>query len=266
MIGRLDGKICIVTGAGSSGPGWGNGKAAAVLFAREGAAVFAVDVNPVAAEETAGIIAGEGGRCVTEVADVSREADVLSMVTRCLEEFGRIDVLHNNVGIGSFGSPVSESVENWDRVFAINVRAPYLTCKHVLPAMIRQGAGSIINVSSINSIRDTGIPQAAYNASKGAVNQLTQSIAVHHAADGVRCNAILPGLIDTPMIYSPAMLANYPGGADEMRAARNRRVPGGKMGTAWDIAYAALFLASDESRFVNATNLIVDGGLTATIR
>jgi NAD(P)-dependent dehydrogenase (short-subunit alcohol dehydrogenase family) len=266
MSGRLSGKVCIVTGAGSSGPGWGNGKAAAVLFAREGASVLAVDMNPEASEATAAIIREEGGSCLTAAADVASEDDVTRVVGQCLDHFGRVDVLHNNVGIGSHGGPMDTSVEAWDNIFAVNVRGPYLTCKHVLPAMIRQGAGSIINVSSINAIRDTGIPQAAYNASKAAVNQLTQSIAVHHAAQGVRCNAILPGLIDTPMIRQAGMVANYKGGIEEMIAQRDRRCPGGKMGTAWDVAYAALFLASDEARFVNATSLIVDGGLTATIR
>ena len=266
MTGRLAGKVAIVTGAGSSGPGWGNGKAAAVLFAREGAQVLAVDINLEAAEETRGLIEAEGGVCATLTTDVSRDADVQRMVGACLDRFGRIDVLHNNVGIGSQGGPLDIPPEEWDRVFAINARGPYLTCRHVLPVMIRQGGGSIVNVSSINAIRDTGLAQVAYNASKGAVNQLSQSIAVHHAAQGIRCNAILPGLIDTPMIYRSSMVDRFPGGAAEMAAVRDRRCPGGKMGTAWDIAYAALFLASDESRFVNGINLIVDGGITATMR
>ena len=266
MGNRLEGKVAIVTGAGSSGPGWGNGKAAAVVFAREGAKILAVDRDEIAATETLDLIRGEGGTCVAAVADVSSDADVRKMTDACIDAFGRVDILHNNVGISSHGSPVEVPEDEWDRVFSVNVKGVYLTCRHILPLMVEQGHGSIINISSINSIRDTGLSQSAYNSSKAAVNQLTQSVAIHYAARGVRCNAILPGLIDTPMIYSGKMSSLFPGGVEEMMAARDKRCPNGKMGTAWDVAYAALFLASDESRFVNGIQLVVDGGLTATMR
>lgn len=264
MGGRLKDKVAIVTGAGSQGPGWGNGKATAVVFAREGAKVFAVDLNPDAVEETRRIIEDEGGECSAFVADVARADGVEALVAACMERYDRIDVLHNNVGIGSLGGPVEVGEEEWDRVFAVNAKSVYLTCRAVLPIMERQGGGSIVNISSIGSIRDIGVPYVAYGASKAAVNQATQSIAVQYAAKGIRCNAILPGLINTPMVHN-SMKGLY-GSLDELIKARDARCPTGKMGTAWDIAYAALFLASDESRYVNGIQLIVDGGLTATLR
>jgi NAD(P)-dependent dehydrogenase (short-subunit alcohol dehydrogenase family) len=266
VAGRLTGKVAIVTGAGSRGPGWGNGKATAVLFAREGARVLAVDLNPAAAEETRKIIEGEGGgECSVFAADVSRAADVEAMVAACMERYGRVDVLHNNVGIGALGGPVELNEEDWDRLFNVNVKSVFLTCKHVLPIMERQGGGSIINISSIGAIRDIGVAYVAYAASKAAVLQASQSIAIQYAAKGIRCNVILPGLMDTPHIRGPMQEA-YAGDVDRMVAARNAKSPTGKMGTAWDVAHAALFLASDESNYVNATQLVVDGGITATIR
>ena len=261
---RLEGKIAIVSGAGSQGPGWGNGKATAVVFAREGAKVVAVDMNLDAAEETRSLIIEEGGECIALKVDVSDEDQVKALVDTCLDRYGRVDVLHNNVGIGSLGGPLEVSPEEWDRVFRVNVKSIYLTTRSVLPIMERQESGSIINISSIGSIRDIGVPYVAYGASKAAVNQVTQSIAVQYAAKGIRCNAILPGLMNTPMVH--AGMSGIYGSVDEMVAARDRRCPTGKMGTGWDIAYAALFLASDESRYVNGIELVVDGGLTATIR
>jgi len=260
---RLDGKIVIVTGAGSAGPGWGNGKAAAVLFAREGAAVFAVDVNEAAAAETAAIITSEGGRCVPHTADVSRSADVAVAAARCVREFGRIDVLHHNVGIVRVGGPVELSEADWDRTQDVNVKSLYLTCKYVLPQMEAQGGGSIVAVSSVGGIRWTGIPYVAYAASKAAVLQFTQSVALQYARRGIRCNAVVPGLIDTPLVR--ASLANAYDGAsmDEVVRRRHEQAPIGRMGDAWDVAYAALFLACDESRYVTGTSIIVDGGLSA---
>lgn len=265
MAGRLAGKVAIVAGAGSRGPGWGNGKATAVLFAREGARVWAVDADPAAAEQTQTIIEGEGGECATFAADVSRGAEVEAMVAACMERYGRVDVLHNNVGVGALGGPVELSEEDWERLFNVNVKSVFLTCKHVLPIMERQGRGSIVNISSIGAIRHIGVSYVAYAASKAAVLQASQSIGIQYAAKGIRCNAILPGLMDTPHIRGPMQEA-YGGDVDKMVAARNAKSPTGKMGTAWDVAEAALFLASDESAYVNATQLVVDGGLTATIR
>jgi NAD(P)-dependent dehydrogenase (short-subunit alcohol dehydrogenase family) len=263
MAQRLSGKIAIVTGAGSSGPGWGNGKAISVLFAREGAKVFAVDLQPEAVELTRSIIAAEGGECVSHSADVSQSTEVKELVRRCVETYGRIDVLLNNVGILAVGGPEEISEELWDRHINVNLKSMFLTCKYVLPIMQQQPqGGAIVNISSIASIRYTGYPSVAYNASKGAVNQLTQNIAVQYAAKGIRANCVLPGLMNTPMIREPLRNTYGLGGVDTMIRERNALVPLGKMGEAWDVAYAALFLASDEAKYVTGALLVVDGGLT----
>ena len=263
-MGRLSGKVAIVTGAGAQGPGWGNGKAVAVLFAREGASVLAADLRADAAAETCAIIEREGGVASPFIGDVSVSSDVQAMVGACLDRYGKIDVLHNNVGIAALGGPVEVSEEDWDRVFRVNVKSVFLTTKYVLPHMERQGRGSIINVSSIGGVRDIGVPYVAYAASKAAVIQASQSIALQYASKGIRCNVILPGLINTPHIVG-TMTTAY-GDVDRMIAVRDAKSPTGKMGTAWDVAHAALYLASDESMYVNALQLIVDGGLTATVR
>ncbi|WP_299391185.1 SDR family NAD(P)-dependent oxidoreductase [Pelagibius sp.] len=263
MAGRLEGKVAMVVGAGSSGPGWGNGKAAAVLFAREGAKLFCIDINLAAAEETVGIIRGEGGSAEAAQADVSRASDVAAMVARCLEVYGRIDVLENNVGILAVGGPVETSEADWDRVIDVNLKSMFLTCKHVLPVMERQGSGVIVNIASIAGIRDTGVPYVSYSASKGAVIPFTRSVALQYARKGIRANAVLPGLMNTPMIVEPLKDAYAQGDVGEMIRKRDAQCPTGKMGDAWDVAHAALFLASDEAKYVTGTELIVDGGITA---
>src|SRR5215468_1757730 len=248
MAGRLKDRVAIVVGAGSSGPGWGNGKCTAVTFAREGAKVLCVDVKRAAAEETAGLIAKEGGQAAAFEADASRDDSVRAMVEACLQRWGRIDVLDNNVGIASTGGPVELGEDEWDRVFDVNVKSFFLTAKHVLPVMEKQGKGAIVNVSSIASIRSPkGVSYIAYNASKGAVNALTLAIASQYAAKGIRCNAILPGLMHTPMI--DFLAEQYARGEkdhnqayEKMIEIRNRASPTGKMGTGWDTANAALFL------------------------
>jgi len=261
---RLKGKVALVVGAGSIGPGWGNGKATAVTFAREGAQVFCVDRNPAAAEETVKIIAGEGGKGTAFTADVSRAAEVEAMVAACLKAHGRIDVLDNNVGIAEIGSVVDVAEADWDRVFAVNLKSAYLTMKHVIPVMVKQGGGSIINISSIASIRHVGISYVSYNASKAAMNQMTRNTAVEFAPKHVRVNAILPGLMKTPMVeHSAGLAASYAAGdVEAMWRARDAQVPMGHMGEAWDVANAALFLASDESKYVTGIELVVDGGIT----
>ena len=261
---RLKGKTAMVVGAGSIGPGWGNGKATAVTFAREGAQVFCVDRNPAAAEETAGIITKEGGKARAFTADVSRAGDVEAMVKACLGSFGRIDVLDNNVGIAEVGSVVEVDEAEWDRVFAVNLKSAYLAMKHVIPVMVGQGGGSIINISSIASIRHVGISYVTYGTTKAAMNQMTRTTAVEFAAKHVRVNAILPGLMKTPMVEHSAGLAQSyaKGDVEAMWRARDAQVPMGHMGDAWDVANAALFLASDESKYVTGIELVVDGGIT----
>jgi NAD(P)-dependent dehydrogenase (short-subunit alcohol dehydrogenase family) len=263
MAGRLAGKIALVTGAGSSGPGWGNGKATAVLFAREGAKVFLVDINQDAAAETKAIIESEGGIARAWRADVSQSSEVAGLVDACVETFGRIDVLHNNVGISALGGPVETDEADWDRVFQVNLKSIFLTCKYVLPIMVAQGGGSIVNISSVASIRWGGVAYLAYSASKAALNQLTKCVGLEYARKGIRCNCILPGLMDTPMPRLQLMEAfAAKGGVEEMLRVRDAISPTGKQGEPWDVAHAALFLASDESKYVNATELVVDGGLS----
>src|SRR3989442_417492 len=207
---RLWGKPAWVWGAGSSAPGWGKGKEPAVTFAREGAQVFCVDRNGAAAEETAEIIASEGGKAAAFTSDVSRAGDVEAMVAACLKTYGRIDVLDNNVGIAETGNVVEVSEADWDRVFAVNLKSAFLAMKHVIPVMARQGGGSIVNISSIASIRHLGISYVSYATTKAAMNQMTRATAVEFAAKHIRANAILPGLMKTPMVEnSPGLAAGY---------------------------------------------------------
>jgi NAD(P)-dependent dehydrogenase (short-subunit alcohol dehydrogenase family) len=265
MAGRLQDKVALIVGAGSIGPGWGNGKATAVLFAREGAKILAADVNLAAAEETCAIIRGEGGEAVPFQADVSKADQVRAMVDACVARFGRIDVLHNNVGIVKLGGPVELDEQDWDRVHDVNLKSIFLTCKHALPHMERQGKGAIVNISSIASIRWIGVPYISYYATKAAINQFTVAVALQYAKQGIRCNAVLPGLMNTPMVHA-ALPGHYADGdAEKMVAIRDAQCPTGKMGDAWDVAHASLFLASEEAKYVTGHCLVVDGGLTCKI-
>ena len=263
MAERLKDKVALVIGAGSSGPGWGNGKATAVLFAREGARVACVDLNQAAAEETAEIVRGEGYPAIALQADAAKAADVTRVVEAVLAEWGRIDVLQNNVGILEVGGPVEASEESWDRVMDVNLKSMFLTCKQVIPVMQRQGGGTIVNVASIAAIRWTGIPYISYASSKAGAVQFTKQVAIQHAREGIRANAILPGLMNTPMIQEPLKEVYDAEDVEKMIAIRDAQCPMGHMGDAWDVAHAALFLASDEARYVTATELVVDGGVTA---
>jgi NAD(P)-dependent dehydrogenase (short-subunit alcohol dehydrogenase family) len=259
---RLDGKVALVTGCGSSGPGWGNGKAIAVLLARQGAAVFGVDLVLEAAEATRDLIREEGAAAEVHAADVTDSAQVRAMVEACLARFGRIDILVNNVGRSEPGGPAEMSEETWDEQMDVNVKSAFLTCKSVLPVMERQGGGSVVNISSVAGLRYAGKPQVAYAAGKAALMQLTQTTAVLYAARGVRLNCVVPGLMFTPLVQRLAdKYAN--GDFDGFVAHRHRQVPMGRMGDAWDVANAVLFLASDESRYITAQQIVVDGGLTA---
>jgi NAD(P)-dependent dehydrogenase (short-subunit alcohol dehydrogenase family) len=264
---RLKDKTAMIVGAGSIGAGWGNGKATAVTFAREGAQVFCVDRNGKAAEETVELIKSEGGSATAFTADVSKAGDVAAMVAACLKAYGRIDVLDNNVGIAETGGVVEVAEADWDRVFAVNLKSAYLAMKHVIPAMEKQGGGSIINISSVASIRHVGVSYVTYAATKAAMNQMTRVTAVDYAPKKIRVNAILPGLMKTPMVeHSAGLAASYAkGDVAEMWRKRDAQVPMGHMGEAWDVANAALFLASDESRYITGIELVVDGGLTLKI-
>lgn len=260
---RMRDRVCLVIGAGSSGPGWGNGKAAAALYAREGGKVFCVDLRAEAAEETVEIIRGEGGEATAHAADVSKPDQVEALVKRTQEVYGRVDVLHNNVGILDTRGPVELPVEDWDRVMDINLKSFFLTCKHVLPIMEAQGKGVIVNISSVAGIRYTGVPYITYYTSKGAIIPFTRGIALQYAPKGIRANAILPGLMNTPMIVEPLKGHYGEGSVDKMIEARDAQCPMGHMGDAWDVAHAALFLASDEAKYITGTELIVDGGISA---
>jgi len=265
MADRMHGKAIIVTGAGSIGPGIGNGKAASILYAREGGRVLLVDRDLAAAQETARTIQAEGGQAVAFACDVTSSVECRQMVGACLETFGAVDVLHNNVGIAIPGGAVELAEEDWDRIMQVNVKSMFLTCKHVLPHMEAQGRGVIVNIASHNAIRSLPVTAIAYAASKAAVIAMTREVAMQYAAKGIRANAILPGLMDTPMVK--AQLAGaYGGDAEEMGKRRALLCPMGKQGDAWDTAHAALFLASDEAKYITGTTLTVDGGITARVR
>jgi len=267
---RFAGKVALVAGAGSIGPGWGNGKAAAVLYAREGARVFAIDFRAEAAEETVAIIRNEGGEAVAHAADVTDEAAVAKAVATCLDAWGRIDVLHNNVGGQGTGRSLDNiTVDDWNATLARNVTSVMLTCRAIVPIMIRQGGGAIVNISSIGSIRHLTVPTTVYSTAKGAVNEFTRNIALQHAKQGIRANCVLPGYIDTPFIQRKiGGVPNYQikgfASEDDYRKARDAIIPMGRMGTGWDVAQAALFLASDDASYITATTLVVDGGVTST--
>ena len=262
---RLQGKAVIVVGAGQTpGETIGNGRATAILFAREGARVLLVDRNLDSALETKAMIDEERGTAAAFEADVTREPDCEALVAACLSEYGRVDVLHNNVGIGGGDSgPAHLSEEAWDRILEVNLKSVILPCKHVLPIMRAQGSGAIINISSIAAVCAT--PIVAYKASKAGINAYTQSLALGNAKHGIRANVIMPGLMNTPMaIEGISSALGVP--KDDLIRARDAQVPLlGKMGTAWDVAHAALFLASDEAGFITGVSLAVDGGQSARI-
>lgn len=261
---RLAGKTAIVVGAGQTpGATIGNGRAMAVLFAREGADVLCVDRDGARAEETAAAIRGENGLAGAMEANIAKPGAGDTIVAAALARFGRLDILVNNVGIGGGGDAPAHVIEEaaFDRVMAVNLKAMWLSTKAAIPAMRAHGGGAIVNISSLASI--AGANMLAYELSKAGVNRLTTHVAQANAKYGVRCNAVLPGLMDTPM----AMAATVRGQSEDvLRELRNSRVPlGGKMGTAWDTAHAALFLASDEAKFITGVLLPVDGGMSSRI-
>jgi NAD(P)-dependent dehydrogenase (short-subunit alcohol dehydrogenase family) len=264
MAERLQNKIALVVGAGSIGPGWGNGKATAVLFAREGAKVVCADVREDAANETVQIIREENGTASAVRADVMNHDDIRRMVEACMDVYGRIDVVDYNVGLAHVGGVVELPEEEWDRIFAVNLKGCFLTMKHVIPIMEEQGGGSIINISSVAGIRYTGVPYSTYYATKAAMIHLTRTTAVQYAPKHIQVNAVLPGLMKTPMVEKTAGLAAEYGQGDieDMWRVRDAQCPMGHMGDAWDVAYACLYLASDEAKYVTGLELVVDGGIS----
>lgn len=265
MAGRLEGKRAVVVGAGQTpGETIGNGRAIALLFAREGAEVLCVDRVGERAEETAALIAGEGGKAFARQADVAKDSDCIGVVAAAMERWAGVDILVNNVGIGGGDGPAHRVEEAaFDRILAVNLKGMWLMSRAALGVMREQEAGAIVNISSLAAVAGGG--QVAYEVSKAGVNRLTTSIAQANARKGIRCNAIMPGFMDTPMAVAGIAAARGESQA-EVRARRDAQVPlGGKMGTAWDTAYAALFLASDEARFITGAILPVDGGMGVRI-
>jgi NAD(P)-dependent dehydrogenase (short-subunit alcohol dehydrogenase family) len=265
MSDRLAGKIAIVMGGGQTeGETIGNGRATAILFAREGATVVAVDRRLDSARETVEMIESEGGRASAFEGDATRESDCIALIESCRAEHGRIDVLHNNVGIGGGDAgPAHVTEDAWDQIMGVNLKSVVLPCKHALPLMREQRSGAIINISSIAAVCSTGI--VAYKTSKAGVNAYTQALAVGNAKYGIRANVIMPGLMNTPMAIEGISQARGVS-REELIRKRDAQVPlAGKMGTAWDVAHAALFLASDDARFITGVALPVDGGQSARI-
>ena len=263
--GRLEGRTAVVIGAGqTAGETIGNGRATALLFGREGAQLLLVDRDGASVAETRDLVVAEGGRAEIHVADITDEAACAAIMDDAVDRFGRLDVLHNNVGIGAGDArPTELDARVWDRIVDVNLKAMWLTCKHAVPVLREQGGGAIVNVSSLAAVAAAST-LTAYKVSKAGVNALTQTLAIAHAADGIRVNAIMPGLIDTPMAVDAAARARGRS-RDELAAARARHVPLGHQGSAWDVAHAALFLASDEAAFITGVVLPVDGGQGAMV-
>jgi len=263
MSGRLQDRIAIVTGAGCIGPGWGNGRATAVRFAEEGAKIFAVDRDLDSVGETIDHVKRAGGEIVTHQCDVTVAASVELMVETCLDHFSRIDVLVNNVGGSAAGGPVEMSEDVWDSQVDYNLKSVFLTLKYVLPVLERQKSGAIVNVASTSGLRWTGSAQVGYAATKAGIIQLSRVVAVQYADKGIRVNTVVPGQLHTPMVEARLAKQRTGGDAEALLKSRLARIPVGFMGDGRDTANAALFLASDEARFITGTEIVVDGGMVA---
>lgn len=262
----LTGKIAFVSGAGSVGPGWGNGKAMSVLFARQGARVFGTDVHIDAANLTRDLIAKEGGTFEPYRANMIVAAEVKAAVDVCVERFGRVDILVNNVGGSAPGDPVAMSEEVWDTQINLNLKTAFLGCKYILPFMEKQGSGVILNIASIAGLRHHiagARTYVAYSAAKSGMIALSKATAMAYVKKGIRSNTLVVGTMHTPLVE--ARLVHQVGGGDldALIAKRSSSIPMGHMGDAWDVAHAALFLVSDEARYITGTELIVDGGISA---
>ena len=258
----LTDRVIFVSGGGSAGPGWSIGRASCVTYARLGAKVCVVDCDQASAEETTRIILEEGGTAHTFVGDVSEEADVKKLFHDARSMFGPIDVLHHNVGLGKVGGPMETSAADFDRIHKVNVRSLLLAAQEVLPEMASRKTGNIIAISSVAGMRYLGYPHLAYSVTKAANTQFIRMIAQQYANQGIRANTVVPGLIDTPRIANTVAKMFSENSLDEARGARDRQVPLGHSGTAWDVAYACAFLVSDAAAYITGTELVVDGGIT----
>ena len=263
MTGRLAGKVAIVTGAGCIGPGWGNGRATAVLFAQEGARVLAIDVAAESMRETLARAAEAGYELATHLCDVTDDAAVADMVAASRARFGRLDVLINNVGGSTPGGAAEMSEADFDAQVQLNLKSAFLCCRHAIPVMAEQGGGAIVNIASTSGLRWTGSAQVAYAAAKAAVIQLSRVTAVQYAPKGIRVNTVVPGQVHTPMVEARLAGQRADGDVDALLKSRLRRIPLGFMGDGRETAYVALFLASDEARFVTGAEIVVDGGMSA---
>jgi NAD(P)-dependent dehydrogenase (short-subunit alcohol dehydrogenase family) len=262
MTGRLQDRVALICGAGSVGPGWGNGRATSVRFAEEGAKVFGVDRDLASMEETVAKVKAFGKSMTTGACDVTRSDSVRAAVDACMATYGRIDILVNNVGGSAAGGPVEMSEEVWDAQVDHNLKSVFLTLKHVLPIMEKQGQGAVINLASSSGLRWTGSAQVAYAATKAGVIQLSRVVAVQYAAKGIRVNTVVPGQLHTPMVEARLAGQRSGGDVEALLQKRQKRIPIGFMGDGRDTANAALFLASDEARFITGTEIVVDGGMT----
>ena len=261
--GRLDGKVAIVTGAGAVGPGWGNGRAITVRFAEEGARVFAVDKDLRAMDETLALVREAGGEAAPYACDVTDSKAIAALVAACMASYGGIDILVNNVGGPAPGGPIRLSEEDWNAQIDINLTSVFLMCKHVMPVMEDSGGGSIVNIASTSGIRWTGSAAVGYAAAKAGVIQFGRVVGVEYAKKGIRVNSVLPGQLHTPLVDAVLAKDQTGGDIESLLKRRQARIPLPFMGDGRDTANAALFLASDEARFVTGTELIVDGGMSA---
>lgn len=261
----LKNKVAFVAGAGSVGAGWGNGKATAVLFARQGAKVFGTDIKLASVDETRAIVEKEGGVFTAHTCNMTNAAEVKAAVDACVTKYGRIDILVNNVGGSAPGDPVAMSEEVWDDQIDHNLKTAFLGCKYVLPIMEKQGSGAIVNISSVAGFAHQvgGRVQVAYSTSKSGLLGFTRSTAMAYVQKGIRCNLVVVGTMHTPLVEERLMKQLGPEAAKDLVAKRHAAVPIGRMGDAWDVANTVLFLASDEARYITATHITVDGGLTA---
>ena len=260
---RFNDRVVFISGAGSVGAGWGNGRAMAVFFAQEGAHVFGLDVKGENMKETQDLIQGFGGSFQARECDVTSSTAMLDAVNACLAHWGRIDVLINNVGGSAKGGPVEMSEEVWDAQIDHNLKSVFLGCKHVLPHMVKAQKGAIVNMSSTSGIRWTGSAQVAYAATKAGVLQMSKVLAVQYAKQGIRVNSVVPGQLHTPMVETRLAGQRTGGDVSTLLAQRQSRIPLPFMGDGRDSAHAALFLASDEARFLTGTEIVVDGGMSA---